>query len=38
MGAALIEADMDAAGAALSAELDQDAMSKLPASKIKMSV
>ena len=38
MGAALIEADMDAAGAALSAELDQDAMSKLPASKIKMTV
>ena len=38
MGASLIEADMDAAGAALSAELDQDAMSKLPASKIKMTV
>ena len=29
---------MDAAGAALSADLDQSAMNKLPASKIKMSL
>lgn len=38
MGAALVEADMDAAGAALSADLDQNALNKLPASRIKMSV
>ena len=37
MGTSLVEADMDAAGAALSADLDQGAMNKLPASKIKMS-
>ena len=38
MGTSLVEADMDAAGAALSADLDQGAMNKLPASKIKMSL
>ena len=37
MGTSLVEADMDAAGAALSADLDQGAMNKFPASKIKMS-
>ena len=38
MGAALVDADMAAAGEALTANLDQSAMNKLPASRIKMSV
>ena len=38
MGAALVDADMAAAGEALTANLDQGAMNKLPASRIKMSV
>ena len=38
LGTSLVEADMDEAGAALTASLDQSAMDKLPASKIKMSV
>ena len=38
LGTSLVEADMDEAGAALTVSLDQSAMGKLPASKIKMSV
>ena len=38
MATDLVEADMEEAGAALTVSLDQSAMDKLPASKIKMSV
>ena len=38
LGTALVQADMEAGGAALAAELDQAAMAKLPASRIKTGV